>query len=73
MLRLLPMLAVLLTYPHMLARELRHDPNRPFADPVFAAALRVGDAVRKRFALAAEASACHVPDNLYGYTLLLSP
>ena len=70
--RLLLMLSVLLTYPHGLARELRHDPRHPFADPVFAAALRVGDAVRERFALAAETVACHVPDNTYGYDLLLS-
>ena len=72
MLRLLLMLAVLLTYPHKLAHELRYDPRNPFADPVFTGALRVAGAVRQRFSVAAEAAGCRAPDNLYGYELLLS-
>ncbi len=72
MLRLLPMLLVLLTVPHRIAEEPPRDPLHPFAAPRFAAAVRVSGAVRARFALAAQAGACHFIDSLYGYNLLLS-
>lgn len=72
MLRLLLVFLLVCLHARSTATEPAANPLMAYRSPLLSEALRLGDSVRTRFALAAEAASCDHSESLYGYNLLVA-